>query len=50
MKGVEMLKKLLADIKAALTIIVVENLHALRVLFKNIADSTSKSERISKRT
>jgi len=44
-----MLKKLLTDIKAALTIIVAENLHALRLLLKTFANSSSKSARTTRR-
>ena len=49
-KGVEMLKtKIMADIKAAVMVIVAENLHALRVLRRNIAGLLSKSIQLRKK-
>ncbi len=50
MKGVDMFKKLLADIKAALTVIAAENLHAMRIIFRNITHSVYRSTRTPKRT
>jgi hypothetical protein len=38
-----MWKKLVADIKAAVMLIAAEDINALRILVKNIANLTSKS-------
>ncbi len=38
-----MLKKITAEIKAAVMLIVAENLTALRAFFKNVTNSVSKS-------
>jgi hypothetical protein len=38
-----MWKKIAADIKAAVMLIAAEDIHALRILVKNIANLTSKS-------
>lgn len=42
-KGQKMWKKLVADIKAAVMLIAAEDINALRILVKNIANLTSKS-------
>ena len=42
-KGQEMWKKIAADIKAAVILIVAEDINALRTLVKNMANLTSKS-------
>ena len=42
-KAAKMLKKITAEIKAAVMLIVAENLTALRTFFKNVTNSVSKS-------
>ena len=49
-KGPEMLKKIMTDIRAAITLIATENVNALRVLLKNITNLASKSIRAYKKT
>lgn len=49
-KGAEMLKKIMTDIRAAVMLIAVEDLNALRVLLKNITNLASKSVRAYKKT
>jgi len=45
-----MLKKIMTDIRAAVMLIAVEDLNALRVLLKNITNLASKSVRAYKKT
>ena len=47
--GVEMLKKIMTDIREAALLIATENLSALRAMLKNIANWASKSARIHHR-
>jgi len=42
-KATKMLKKITTEIKAAVMLIIAENLTTLRTLFKNVTNSVSKS-------
>jgi len=48
-KRTEVLKKIIANLMAAITLIAVENISALRVLLKNIVDFASKSVRLHRK-
>jgi len=43
------LKKIIANLMAAITLIATENISALRVLLKNIVDFASKSVRLHRK-
>jgi len=50
LKGREMPRNLMAHLRAVVTLIATENLKALRVLLKSIAESLSKSTHADRRT
>ncbi len=50
LKGTEMFKSIRTHFRAAVTLIVIENLKALRVLLKSLTESVSKSSRQYKKT
>ncbi len=50
LKGREMLRKIMTHLRAVVTLIATENLKALRVLLKSIAESVSKSTDADRRT
>ena len=50
LKGREMLRSIMTHLRAAVTLIATENLKALRVILKSIAESVSKSTHADRRT
>ena len=50
LKGREMLRNIMTHLRAVAMLIATENLKALRVLFKSIAESVSKSTHFDRRT
>ena len=50
LKGVEMFKSIMTHLRAAVMLIAIENLKALRVLIKSLTESVSKSSRQYKKT
>ncbi len=50
LKGREMLRKITTHLRTVVTLIATENLKALRVILKSIAESLSKSTHVNRRT
>lgn len=50
LKGTEMFKSIVTHLRAAVTLIAIENLKALRVLIESLTESVSKSSRQYKKT
>jgi len=50
LKGREMLRNIMTHLRVVVTLIATENVKALRVLLKSIAESVSKSTHVGRRT